>query len=136
MLLLLLFLISSTLRSSDAQKPILKNTLCACADFFYEAQSMRNAVKTYDIFFRGFPKSANRFFIIAGWPGGEQNQKTNNFSNSTSPKLSFALCHGILLPPVPEIFWATLMYINMNHDAGSRDWELPSLNPTEDLKYS
>ena len=35
------------------------------------------------------------------------------FPNSTSFKLSFALCHGILLPSVPEIavFWATLSTI-------------------------
>ena len=46
------------------------------------------------------------FFTIAG-SGDEQNKKTNMFPNSTSLKLSFALCHGILLKPVPEIavFW-------------------------------
>ena len=66
MILLLLFLISSTLRSSDAQKPEPKNTLCACInklavlsmcackDFFYGVQSIRNATETYSIFFRGF----------------------------------------------------------------------------------
>ena len=40
------------------------------------------------------------FLTIAG-SGDEQNQKINIFLNSTSLKLSFALCHGILLPPVP-----------------------------------
>ena len=40
-----------------------------------------------------------------------KNKKTNIFSNSTSLKLSFALCHGSLLPSFPEIaiFWATLI---------------------------
>ena len=48
-----------------------------------------------------------KFFTIAG-SGDEQNQKANIFSNSTSLKLSLALCHRILLSPV---FWATLVYI-------------------------
>ena len=46
MILLLLFFISSTLRSSDAQKTKPKNTLCAYADFFYEAHSIRNTAET------------------------------------------------------------------------------------------
>ena len=45
MILLLLFLISSTQRSNDAKKPKPKNTLCACADFiFYRAQSIRKLI--------------------------------------------------------------------------------------------
>ena len=54
MILLLLFLIPSTLRSSDDQKPKPKNTLCACADLFNGAQSIRNAAETYNIFFADF----------------------------------------------------------------------------------
>ena len=30
-----------------------KNTLCACADFSYRAQPIRNAAETYNVFFRG-----------------------------------------------------------------------------------
>ena len=83
MITLLLFLISSTLRSNDAQK------------------------RKYVVRMRRFQRR------IAG-SGDEQNKKNIYiFSNSTSLKFSFALCHGILLPPVPEIavFWATLIYI-------------------------
>ena len=58
MILFLLFLISLTLRSSDAQKPKPKNTLCACADFFNEA--IRNATETYNIFF-------SRIFWLGTW---------------------------------------------------------------------
>ena len=47
MILLLLFSISSTLRASNAQKPKPINTLCACADFFRGAQSIRNAAENY-----------------------------------------------------------------------------------------
>ena len=47
MILLLLFFISSTLPSSDAQNPNPKNI---CADFYYGAQSIRNAAETYNIF--------------------------------------------------------------------------------------
>ena len=51
MISILLFLISSTLRSSDAQKPTPKNTLYLCADFFYGAQPIKYAAETYNIFF-------------------------------------------------------------------------------------
>ena len=47
MILLLLFSISSTIRASNAQKPKPENTLCAWADFFHGAQSMRNAAENY-----------------------------------------------------------------------------------------
>ena len=48
MILLLLFSISSTIRASNAQKPNQKIcTLCACADFFHGAQSIRNAAENY-----------------------------------------------------------------------------------------
>ena len=83
MILFLLFLISSTLRSSDAQKPRPK---------IYGAQPIRNAAETYNFFFADFlvgSKYGKLFIII--------------FSNFTSLKLSFALCHRILTPPVPEI---------------------------------
>ena len=53
-ILFLLSLISSTLRSSDAQKPKPKYTLCACADFLNGAQSRRNAAETYNIFLADF----------------------------------------------------------------------------------
>ena len=46
-MILLLFSISSTIRASTAQKPKPKNTLCACADFFHVAQSIRNAAENY-----------------------------------------------------------------------------------------
>ena len=72
MILLLLFLISSTLLSSDAQIPKFKNTLCVFyVQIIYGALLIRNAAET-----------------------------------------SFALCHGMLLPPVPGIavFWATLKF--------------------------
>ena len=46
MILLLLFLTSSTLPSRNAQKPKPKIRLCACADFFYGAQAKRNAAVT------------------------------------------------------------------------------------------
>ena len=54
MILRLLFLISSTLRSSEPKKPRQKNMLCACADFFNGAQPIRNTAETYNIFFADF----------------------------------------------------------------------------------
>ena len=45
-------LISSTLRSSDAQKP--KQKLRMLRFYLYGAQSISNAAETYNIFFRGF----------------------------------------------------------------------------------
>ena len=45
MILLLLFSISSTILSEQCSKT--KNTLCACADFLYGAQSIRNAAENY-----------------------------------------------------------------------------------------
>ena len=52
--LLLLFLISSTIRASKDHKPKPKNALCACADFFDGAQSTRNAAENHLKKFRGF----------------------------------------------------------------------------------
>ena len=51
-----------------------------------------------------FPEIREKVFTING-SGNEQNlkKKTNIFSNSTSLKLSFALCNGILLPSVPKM---------------------------------
>ena len=73
---------------------------CAHAQIFYGAQSIRNAAENPRT---GFLQSPDR--------GMNKNKKTNIFSNSTSLKLSFALCHGSLLPSFPEIaiFWATLI---------------------------
>jgi len=84
MILLLLFSILSTIRASNAQKPKPKNTMCACADFFIGAQSIRNADENYFLkiadFLVGskyeklykFPKIREKVFTIAR-SGDEQN---------------------------------------------------------------
>ena len=54
MISLLLLLISSTLRSSDAQKPKPKKYVVHMRRFFYGAQPKRNAAESYNIFFRRF----------------------------------------------------------------------------------
>ena len=81
--------------------------------FFHGAQPKRHAAETY-IFFRRwkimlficelkFLKIREKVFLQSLDWEDEQNLKTNIFSNSTSLKLPFVLCHGILLLPVPEI---------------------------------
>ena len=45
--MILLLLLSISIRASNAQKPKPKNALCACADFFLGAQSIRNAAENY-----------------------------------------------------------------------------------------
>ena len=112
MIFLLLFLISSTLRSSDAQKPKPKNTLCACRDLFYEAQPIRNAAENYNIFltdFFGWVKiwkmmKIHKKFCVLKFPkirekvilqqldrGMNKIKKNIYFSNSTSFNSSFLL---------------------------------------------
>ena len=54
MILLLLFLISSTICSSNAQKPKPKIYVVRMRRFFYGAQSIRDAAETYNIFSRIF----------------------------------------------------------------------------------
>ena len=100
-----------------------------CRDFFYGAQPIRNAAETYNIFFADFLDGSKygrwcisqknlrnkisenplKGFLQSLDRGMNKIKKKNIFSNSTSLKLSFALCQGILLPPV-AVFWATLMY--------------------------
>ena len=50
------------------------------------------------------PKIREKVFLqLLDWGMNKIKKKTNIISNSTSLKLSFAYCHGILLPTVPEI---------------------------------
>ena len=97
MILLLNFSISSTIRASNAQKPKPENTLCACADFFHGALSIRNATETYKKiadFLVGSKYEKWCKFIKNVVLGEEQNLKTNIFSNPKSLKLSFAPGRG------------------------------------------
>ena len=90
----------------------LKLRIFIFADFWL-GQNMENDVYSYDMSSNKISQNPRKvIFTIAG-SGDEQVQKTNIFFNSTSLKLSFALCHGILLPPGPDmaVFWATLLYI-------------------------
>ena len=129
MILLLLFSISSTIRASNAQKPKPKKTLCACADFFRGAQSIRNAAENYitnfadflvwykyekwckyirNFVYRNFRKSAKRFYncSLGGWT---KFKKKKQIYFLTLRHSSF------LLPPVMECFtgkgafWNTLI---------------------------
>ena len=96
---------------------------CAHAQIFflYGAQSIRNATETYNIFFLAdlligskYGKLCKFTFLCNKIPVNPQkgflqsldrgtNKIKNDFSNSTSQKLSFVLCYRILLPPVPDI---------------------------------
>ena len=91
MILLLLLLISSTLRSSDAQKPEPKNTLYACEVFFiifffvvfWLGQNMENDVNSSEMLCNKISENPRKGILQSLDRGMNKNQKTNIFSNST-----------------------------------------------------
>ena len=81
MVLLLLFLISSTLRSSNLQKPKPKNMLPACADFFY-----------------GTDETLGKIWKMFAGLWDEENLKNNIFSNPSYVTHAF-FCPRFFGPP-------------------------------------
>ena len=116
MILLLLFSISSTIRASNVQKPIQKNTLCACADFFHGrsqwimplkiakknswifwlSQNMKNDVNSQEMLWNKISENPRKGFLQLLARGMNKIKKKKNiFSNPTPLKLSFAPGHGM-----------------------------------------